>query len=135
MCGFVYYLEAVILIAQLPKPWRDTAIGILGVLVNPFMYKAPCNVLVRVCETESLEYMSFLDSLCGFLNAGCWLTYGWLRDDPYIITTSIPNCVMGIVELSVYAYYYYNYPQSKSIETKKNRQNQLRKAVESPDKV
>ncbi|KAI3873958.1 hypothetical protein MKW98_001607 [Papaver atlanticum] len=114
MIGFVFYFEAVVLITLLPKSWSDTAIGLLCVLVNPLLYKVPCNILARVFETKSLEYMSFPGSLHGYMNAGCWLTYGLLRDDPYIITCSTANCVLGIVQLGVYAYYYFNYPQPKS---------------------
>ncbi|XP_026395775.1 bidirectional sugar transporter SWEET7-like [Papaver somniferum] len=133
--GFIYYLEAVILMTLLPKSWRDTAIGLLCVLVHPLMYKVPCNRLVRVCETKRLEHMSFSGSVHGFLNAGCWLSYGLLRDEPFIITCSAANFVFGIVQLSVYAYYYFNYPQPKSCTTNDERTAESSNAVSEPEKT
>ncbi|KAI3851495.1 hypothetical protein MKW92_008335 [Papaver armeniacum] len=118
--GFVYYLVAMLLVINLlPKSRRDTAVGMQCVLANNvLMWEVPCDVLLRVRRTKNLECMSFWLSLFGFLNSGYWLIYGLLRHDVYIVTCNVVNCVLGVVQLCVYAYYYFNYSEWKSNKVK-----------------
>ncbi|MCL7021606.1 hypothetical protein MKW94_020930 [Papaver nudicaule] len=119
--AFALYLVELLFMTAIyldSMPWRDAGIASLGfVCVNGnFSRILPyTDMLLKVRQTKSLEHISFWLSLFGFLNAACWLTYGLLRLDTYILTMSIMNCAFGVVQLSVYAYYYFRYPQqSKS---------------------
>ncbi|MCL7044740.1 hypothetical protein MKW94_006364 [Papaver nudicaule] len=117
------------------KQLRDTAIVFLGtmcVYVN-FCTMSPYDMLGKVHQTKSLEHISFWLSLLGVLNGGCWFTYGLLRLDGYILTMSIMNCALGIVQLSVYAYYYFRYPQQSNNKIHDGNLNAAGGELQLPD--
>ncbi|MCL7036682.1 hypothetical protein MKW94_017445 [Papaver nudicaule] len=119
VCGLLFYLVVVVLITPFLncQLWRDLAIEYLGYLcinVNYVTLTALCNILEKVYETTSVERISFWPSLFSFLNGVCWSTYAWLRWDPNIFSSSFVLCLLGIIQLSFYAYDCRRYPQSKN---------------------
>ncbi|KAL6504496.1 hypothetical protein OROGR_026419 [Orobanche gracilis] len=67
-----------------------------------------CSTIMVVIRTKSVEYMPFLLSLCVFLCAVCWLIYGLIGKDIFIIVPNSLGSVFGAMQLTLYAIYYKN---------------------------
>ncbi|KAI3941739.1 hypothetical protein MKW92_021596 [Papaver armeniacum] len=107
------YVALVLSCSLIPNPqsWRGMLIGWLCVVVNVLMYAIPCVAIYRVYKTKSLAYMPFWLSLACFLNGLCWLTYSLLHLDLYILICNGIGCALGVIQLTVIAYYLCKYPQ------------------------
>ncbi|KAK1358548.1 Bidirectional sugar transporter SWEET [Heracleum sosnowskyi] len=86
---------------------RKIVAGIITGTVSILMYGSPLTVVRTVVNEKSVESMPLSLSLFSFLCATCWFVYGILGSD-YIV--AIPNgigCLLGIVQLSLYAFYFH----------------------------
>ncbi|GFP92930.1 bidirectional sugar transporter sweet1 [Phtheirospermum japonicum] len=69
------------------------------------MYASPLAVMRVVIKTKSVEYMPFLLSLFVFLSATCWLVYGLIGKDIFILVPNALGSVFGAMQLTLYAIY------------------------------
>ncbi|KAL2941063.1 Bidirectional sugar transporter SWEET17 [Bienertia sinuspersici] len=84
---------------------RIRTIGIIGAVVNVFMYGSPLAALKLVIESRSVEYMPFLLSFCSFLNGGVWALYAVLVKDIYLLVPNAIGFILATIQLMVYARY------------------------------
>ncbi|CAA0812918.1 Bidirectional sugar transporter SWEET1 [Striga hermonthica] len=77
------------------------------------MYASPLAVMKVVIKTKSVEYMPFLLSLFVFLSATCWLIYGLIGKDIFILVPNGLGCLFGAMQLSLYAVYCKNKGETK----------------------
>ncbi|XP_073042268.1 bidirectional sugar transporter SWEET4-like [Primulina eburnea] len=85
---------------------RSTFVGIICVLAGIMMYGSPLSIIKKVVQTKSVEFLPFWLCLAGFVNGIVWFTYANLKTlDLYIATGNGIGAVLGLVQLSVYAYY------------------------------
>ncbi|KAI3980381.1 hypothetical protein MKX01_003920 [Papaver californicum] len=94
---FVFYALVVLSCSLSPnsKSWRGKFIGGICDNVNVPMYAVPCDKLYQVYKTECR------------VHATSALAFGFSQYNGV-------GCVFSIIQLSVYAYYYFKYPQSKN---------------------
>jgi solute carrier family 50 protein (sugar transporter) len=75
------------------------------------MYLAPLDVMRRVVETKSVEYMLplFLQ-IMGFLNGACWTAYALVKSDLYIGLPNGLGVLVNLAQLIIYTCYYKSSP-------------------------
>ncbi|KAL7117821.1 hypothetical protein ACP275_03G097100 [Erythranthe tilingii] len=79
--------------------------GIAATLFSIIMYASPLSVMRLVIKTKSVEYMPFLLSLFVFLCGTSWLIYGLIGKDMFIYIPNGFGCLLGTMQLSIYAIY------------------------------
>ncbi|GMJ09350.1 hypothetical protein like AT4G10850 [Hibiscus trionum] len=129
--GYVLLGEAalaavVVLVAMLALKGshRTLFVGIASDIFNIVMYASPLAILTKVIKTKSVEYMPFWLSVAGFSNGVCWTIYGLLPVDVFILFSNGLGAFFGFLQLSLYAYYYFN-GKDNSREGKKPAEVQL----------
>ncbi|KAG7658663.1 SWEET sugar transporter [Arabidopsis suecica] len=116
---FVATLAVLVLTLEHTTDQRTISVGIVSCVFNAMMYASPLSVMKMVIKTKSLEFMPFLLSVVGFLNAGVWTIYGFVPFDPFLAIPNGIGCVFGLVQLILYGTYY---KSTKGImEERKNR--------------
>ncbi|KAI3959839.1 hypothetical protein MKW98_029876 [Papaver atlanticum] len=108
------------------KSLQGLLIGLACVIVNIGMYAMPCDAIIQVYKTKSLEYMPLTLSVVGLLNGICWLTYALLRFDLFILLSNGIGFVLGLIQVGVFAYYWFKYPQPKNPNLFKSGYNWLK---------
>ncbi|EES00162.1 hypothetical protein BDA96_03G042100 [Sorghum bicolor] len=97
-------------VALLGYLWRDTVFGYAGVVSGIIMYGSPLSVARRVFETRNVQNMSLLMALASLTASSVWTAYAF-ASKPYDFYIAIPNLiglVLALVQLALYAYYYFN---------------------------
>ncbi|KQK04139.1 bidirectional sugar transporter SWEET17 [Brachypodium distachyon] len=80
-------------------------VGLICACLSVFMYGSPLAAMRTVITTRSVEYMPFFLSFFLFLNGGVWAFYALLDRDVFL---GVPNgfgCVLGGIQLIIYAVY------------------------------
>ncbi|KAL3521844.1 hypothetical protein ACH5RR_014678 [Cinchona calisaya] len=85
---------------------RKVFAGIATTVFSIMMYGSPLSVMRLVIQTRSVEYMPFFLSLSVFLCATSWLIYGVIGKDTFIIIPNSFGCVLGAMQLILYAIYH-----------------------------
>ncbi|KAK6114988.1 hypothetical protein DH2020_007257 [Rehmannia glutinosa] len=94
---------------------RKLFCGVITTSVAIVMYGSPLTIIRLVIKTKSVEYMPFFLSLFVFLCATSWIIFGILEKDPFIAIPSGFGCVLGTVQLTLYAIYRKNKGENKRI--------------------
>ncbi|KAI3846610.1 hypothetical protein MKX03_029478 [Papaver bracteatum] len=126
LIGIVIFSLVVFLCSFVPKSkyWnKAVASGVAADILNITMYAMPCDAIIQVYKTKSLEYMPFWLSLVGFVNGALWLTYSLLGFDLYILISNGSGLIFGSIQLGFIAYYYVKYPQPKDYISWPNLRN------------
>ncbi|PIN10881.1 Multitransmembrane protein [Handroanthus impetiginosus] len=84
---------------------RKFLCGFVSTVFSVIMYASPLSVMMVVIKTKSVEYMPFLLSLFVFLCGACWLTYGLIGKDIFIIVSNVFGSSLGALQLILYAIY------------------------------
>ncbi|KAI3919125.1 hypothetical protein MKW98_016678 [Papaver atlanticum] len=113
LIGIVIVLLVVLSLSFIPmsKPLQGLLIGL---------------ACVGVYKTKSLEYMPLTLSVVGLLNGICLLTYALLRFDPFILASNGTGVVLGLIQVGVFAYYWFKYPRPKNPNWFKQAYNWLK---------
>ncbi|KAI3995371.1 hypothetical protein MKX01_009525 [Papaver californicum] len=120
LISFLLKLIFVILISLMGA--RNTSSNLGGIKAIHFHFLYECSHVtsytrfIRFIRQRVLSTCPLRLSVLGFLNAFCWLTYGLLFFDLFNLISNGTGCACGIIQLSVYAYYCFKYPQSKNIK-------------------
>jgi len=80
-------------------------IGIFTAIFNILMYASPLTVMWDVVRTQSVEYMPLGLTIGVGVCAGCWIVYGALADDRYILIPNITGIVLCAFQLALYVTY------------------------------
>ncbi|KAL6522135.1 Bidirectional sugar transporter sweet1 [Orobanche minor] len=106
-CVFVLFsaIALVSIFAFHKEKQRRLVCGFALTISSITMYASPLLVMRVVIRTKSVEYMPFLLSLCVFLCATCWLIYGLIGKDIFIIVPNSLGSVLGAMQLTLYAIY------------------------------
>eukprot|EP00898_Chlorokybus_atmophyticus_P004501 jgi/Chlat1/5051/Chrsp33S05057 len=100
-------LSVLVLSSAIPRGDTDTTVlGVLGAIWATSMFASPLAAMRLVITTKSTEYMPFLLSLCTFLCAACFGTYGIYVRDVYVMVPNVLGSILGIIQLVLYAMYY-----------------------------
>ncbi|PIN14143.1 Multitransmembrane protein [Handroanthus impetiginosus] len=84
---------------------RKFLCGFISTIFSILMYASPLSIMMVVIRTKSVEYMPFLLSLFVFISAACWLIYGIIGKDIFIIVSNVCGSSLGAMQLSLYAIY------------------------------
>ncbi|CAO2821996.1 unnamed protein product [Amaranthus hypochondriacus] len=101
------FLGAAIVVPKLAlqAPQQVDALGFLCSGLNIVMYASPLAAMKTVVTTKSVEYMPFFLSFFMFLNGATWTFYAVLRWDFYLMVPNGMGCLLGAVQLVLYAIY------------------------------
>ncbi|MCL7047455.1 hypothetical protein MKW94_019058 [Papaver nudicaule] len=110
----VFYTAVVLLLSLEPHSVknRPKIIGIVCDIVNICMYAMPLDNLYMVITTKSSESLPKWLLLFNALNGGCWLTYGLLPFDIYLVVSNGLGFVLGIIQIIVW--WWFNNPKPKN---------------------
>ncbi|KAJ1267888.1 hypothetical protein BS78_07G093500 [Paspalum vaginatum] len=106
--AFLGAVAAGVLLGARTHERRSLVVGSVGVVFGTLMYAAPLTVIRQVVATRSAQYMPFMLSLVGFLNAICWTTYAIMRQDVFIAIPNGMGTLLGLAQLILYFCYYEN---------------------------
>merc|ERR1711924_298828 len=81
-------------------------LGFSCVFLNTLMYGSPLVVVQNVVRTRSVEFMPLPLSVMTFACSCCWFSYSLLVGDPWIMIPNAMGLALGILQLSIYAYFY-----------------------------
>ncbi|KAG6490494.1 bidirectional sugar transporter SWEET2a-like [Zingiber officinale] len=101
----VFALIAYVSLELLDHPTRQAFVGYLSVASLISMFASPLLIINLVIKTKSVEFMPFYLSLATFLMSISFFVYGMLLHDFFIYIPNGIGTVLGIVQLSLYAYY------------------------------
>ncbi|XP_027094014.1 bidirectional sugar transporter SWEET1-like [Coffea arabica] len=101
---------AVVLVSMLALhgKTRKLFVGLIATIFSIAMYAAPLSVMRLVIKTKSVEYMPFFLSLFVFLTGTTWFIYGMIGKDPFLAVPNGFGCVLGAMQLMLYAIYHKN---------------------------
>ncbi|MCL7046334.1 hypothetical protein MKW94_009028 [Papaver nudicaule] len=108
LAGEAVFLTAVVLLLTL-----------LCAVVNIITYTMQLHNLRQAYEAKSSNYMPIELLLFNALNGGCWLTYGLLRFDIYLVVSYGLGFVLGIIQIILW--FWYNNPEPKDQEVEVQR--------------
>ncbi|MCL7023887.1 hypothetical protein MKW94_020049, partial [Papaver nudicaule] len=83
--------------------FRKLFCGFAATIFSICMYASPLSVMRLVIQTKSVEVMPFFLSLFVFLCVTCWLAFGLLGRDPFLIVPNGVGCGLGELQLILYA--------------------------------
>ncbi|XP_057771096.1 bidirectional sugar transporter SWEET7-like [Salvia miltiorrhiza] len=85
---------------------RSMFVGILCDIFGIIMYGSPLSKLYDVYKEKSAEFMPFWLCVAGFTNGITWTIYAFLQIfDPYIAVGNGIGALLGLIQLTVFAYY------------------------------
>ncbi|KAL3845454.1 hypothetical protein ACJIZ3_002857 [Penstemon smallii] len=87
------------------EKYRQLLCGVAASLFSIIMYASPLSVMRMVIKTKSVEYMPFLLSLFVFLCGSSWFIYGLIGNDKFLYIPNGFGCLLGAMQLSLYAIY------------------------------
>ncbi|KAK4433746.1 Bidirectional sugar transporter SWEET1 [Sesamum alatum] len=97
---------------------RKLVCGFASSIFSIIMYASPLSVMRVVIKTKSVEYMPFLLSFFVFLCGCCWLVYGLIGKDIFLIVPNGFGTVLGAMQLILYAIYCRNEGEEAKKPTK-----------------
>ncbi|KAK8589736.1 hypothetical protein V6N13_088556 [Hibiscus sabdariffa] len=87
---------------------RVVFLGIIADASSVIVYASHLAIWRKVFTTKSVEYMHFWSSLAVLSNGVCWTIYAILQFDIFILVSSGVGAILGAIELSLYAYFYFS---------------------------
>ncbi|KAI3464611.1 hypothetical protein Pfo_021274 [Paulownia fortunei] len=79
--------------------------GFAASIFSIIMYASPLSVMRMVIKTKSVEYMPFLLSMFVFLCGTSWFIYGLIGKDKFLYVPNGFGCLLGAMQLILYAIY------------------------------
>ncbi|KAF9612344.1 hypothetical protein IFM89_039062 [Coptis chinensis] len=111
----VFSLVALVSVFALDGQTRKLFCGFAATIFSIVMYAAPLSIMVKVItklrtqtlvvRTKSVEFMPFFLSLFVFLCGTSWFVYGLLGHDPFVYVPNGFGCLLGTLQLILYAIY------------------------------
>ncbi|XP_068666831.1 bidirectional sugar transporter SWEET2a [Aristolochia californica] len=101
----LFALIVIISLICLEPPMRQLFVGYLSVASLICMFASPLFIINLVIRTKSVEFMPFYLSLSTFLMSLSFFGYGMLKHDAFIFVPNGIGCVLGAIQLLLYAYY------------------------------
>lgn len=95
--------------------WRSGLLGSLAACLCLMAYASPLAVIRIVVETGSVRYMPLPLSLAVFAASGSWALYGYLKHDQFLFIPNAVGCILGAIQLFVYAIVYVRFKQNQDI--------------------
>ncbi|KAL1200368.1 Bidirectional sugar transporter SWEET8 [Cardamine amara subsp. amara] len=96
---------------------KQTFVGVICDLFNIAMYAAPSLAIFKVVNTKSVEYMPFLLSFIGCINAIIWTSYALIyKIDYYVLASNGVGTFLGASQLIVYMMYRKSTPKDKTVK-------------------
>ncbi|PKI50324.1 hypothetical protein CRG98_029278 [Punica granatum] len=105
---------ALVSVFAVPAKCRKLLCGLAAAIVCTIMYASPLSVMRLVIKTKSVEYMPFCLSLFVFMSGTSWFIYGFIGADPFVFVPNGLGCLLGMVQLVLYAIY-----REKGMKSKK----------------
>ncbi|KAL0369306.1 UNVERIFIED_CONTAM: PsbP domain-containing protein 4, chloroplastic [Sesamum calycinum] len=105
------------LFASHKEKQRKLICGFASTIFSIIMYASPLSVMRVVIKTKSVEYMPFLLSLFVFLCGCCWLVYGLIGKDIFLVVPNGFGTVLGTMQLILYSIYRKNEGEAKKPST------------------
>ncbi|KAK8671230.1 hypothetical protein V6N13_037830 [Hibiscus sabdariffa] len=87
---------------------RVVFVGIIADASSIIVYASHVAIWKKVITTKSVEYMHFWLSLAALSNGICWTIFALLQFDIFVLVSSGVRAIFRAIELSLYAYFYFN---------------------------
>ncbi|KAL0923813.1 hypothetical protein M5K25_004591 [Dendrobium thyrsiflorum] len=98
---------------------RSLIVGILCIIFCVCMYASPLSIMMLVMSTKSVKYMPFWLSFAAFLDGVCWTSYALIKFDIFVLIPNGLGAILGLFQLSIYAFYYKSNPMEEDDEKEK----------------
>lgn len=77
----------------------------LGVLVALSMFASPLSAVLSIKKAKRLGAFNPLPLIAIIANCTCWMVYGCLKADPYVIAANEPGLLLGLfMSLTCYGF-------------------------------
>ncbi|XP_057871298.2 bidirectional sugar transporter SWEET1 [Cryptomeria japonica] len=101
----IFVIIAVVSLSALHGNGRKKLCGFAAAIFSICMYASPLSIMRKVMETKSVESMPFFQSLFLFLCGTSWFVFGLAGKDLLVAVPNGIGCVLGAIQLTVYAVY------------------------------
>ena len=80
--------------------------GLTAMVFNVLMYAAPGEKILKVCKTKQYNLIPIFSTIGGFFCSVCWLMYGIIKGDIYMIIPNALGLFFAILQVIVYTVFY-----------------------------
>lgn len=84
--------------AAISQPTINTILGSIGSLTAILVYLAPLDVVKTIIATRCSEALTPFTTFSGLLCSGCWMTFGFLVSDYFILVPNAIGFLLSIVQ-------------------------------------